>query len=455
MTETLDLPAIDASALAQPSGVPAISVKTDLAKLDLTAVALAQYGDWRKDVAATKANLSTLALDLSTPTKIKEARTLRARLIGEPLAAVRKVAAGIKSKMAATSKALGAELELIEAAYKDADALILPQIEAREAEMEAEREEARKAEEARKEKHRTNLEAIRIYIDRASAPGMTAERIARGIAQLEALPTPTTEQWEEFAVPAANALCETLAKMRELHAKAVAEEAEAIRREQERQEQQRRAAELAEQERRLAAERAEIERQRAELEAARKVAEAQAARVVQVAAPAGYIEPQTVLTTTAKPITQDAQERGSLPAAAGACASAEAKAATAAVSGCEGKGAHAEERAPEPVFNIVSLERGAAAIDAASSGSPELGAVLESIATMELYKITMIEPIRMGSDPRDALLREALALTKYAAAPFFSKFPTHPKTTPEWWAGLREQIEALQPKLIEHIEGLN
>lgn len=323
--------------------------------------------------------------------------------------------------------------------------------EQRQAEEKARRE---REEEARKEKHRTAIAAIRIYAERASAPGMTAERIARGIAQLEALPTPTTEQWEEFAVPAANALCETLAKMRELHAKAVAEEAEAIRREQERQEQQRRAAELAEQERRLAAERAEIERQRAELEAARKVAEAQAARVVQVAAPAGYIEPQTVLTTTAKPITQDAQERGSLPAAAGACASAEAKAATAAVSGCEGKGAHAEERAPEPVFNIVSLERGAAAIDAASSGSPELGAVLESIATMELYKITMIEPIR-GIDPRDALLREALALTKYAAAPFFSKFPTHPKTTPEWWAGLREQIEALQPKLIDHIQGLN
>ena len=59
-----------------------------------------------------------------------------------------------------------------------------------------------------------------------------------------------------------------------------------------------------------------------------------------------------------------------------------------------------------------------------------------------------------GTDPRDELLREALALTKYAAAPFFGKFPKQPKTTPEWWAGLREQIEALQPKLIAHLEGL-
>ena len=120
-----------------------------------------------------------------------------------------------------------AELEQIEAAYAEADALILPQIEKRQAELDREREEARQREEARKERHRTNIEAIRIYVDRASAPGMTAERIARGIAQLEAIPTPTTEAWEEFAVPAAHAICETLEKMRALHAKALADEAAA------------------------------------------------------------------------------------------------------------------------------------------------------------------------------------------------------------------------------------
>lgn len=237
-TDTLDFPPIEAAPpqTGVATSIAAAITPIDLTKIELTAVALAQYGDWRKDVQAVKANLSTLALDLSTPTKIKEARTLRQRLIGDPLAAVRKVAAGIKSKMAQTSKAVGAELEQIEAAYAEADALILPQIEQREAELEREREEARKREEVRKEKHRTNIAAIRVYVDRASAPGMTAERIARGIAQLESLQTPTTETWEEFAVPAANAICETLEKMRALHAKALSDEAAAAEAERVRKE---------------------------------------------------------------------------------------------------------------------------------------------------------------------------------------------------------------------------
>lgn len=56
----------------------------------------------------------------------------------------------------------------------------------------------------------------------------------------------------------------------------------------------------------------------------------------------------------------------------------------------------------------------------------------------------------------DALLTEALDLTKYAAAPFFGSKERHSydgepyyiyRTTEEWWDGLRELIEALQPKL--------
>lgn len=50
------------------------------------------------------------------------------------------------------------------------------------------------------------------------------------------------------------------------------------------------------------------------------------------------------------------------------------------------------------------------------------------------------------------ILRDALAFTKYAAAPFFGHHLAYPDTTPEWWAGLREQIEVLQPLLIAAIE---
>lgn len=469
MPETLDLPTIDPTALAQPSGLPAVSIApsvpagADLTKIDLTDVALAMYGKWPDEVKAVKANLSTLVLDLSTPTKIKEARSLRTRLILEPLAAARKVSAAIKSKMAATSKAVGAELEKIEAGYTEADALILPKIEAREAELEAEREEARKAEEARKEKHRTNLEAIRIYIDRASAPGMTAERIAKGIAQLEALPTPTKEAWEEFAVPAANAICETLDKMRGLHAKALADEAAEAER-------VRRAAELAEQERRLAAERAEIERQRAELEAARALQAQQAAKAAQVTPQQGAnrdasAEQSHVAEGSASPTGRGADG----PTACGAApvsSSAEYPEGRASQQVLKAKPATADATDRDaPAMSspsVGSMGSGQAADAAPAGGSLELAAAFASIYGLsgmapmiraQAGPITMIEQGQPIADPRDALLREALALTKYAAAPFFSKFPTHPKTTPEWWAGLREQIEALQPKLVEHLEG--
>lgn len=44
------------------------------------------------------------------------------------------------------------------------------------------------------------------------------------------------------------------------------------------------------------------------------------------------------------------------------------------------------------------------------------------------------------------LLQEALSLSKYAAAPFFGG--KGQKTSPEWWAGLKAQIETIQPRLL-------
>lgn len=229
MNAVLNFPEIEDPQAAPSAGTALVSAPAlDLKKIDLTDVALAQYGDWRKEVAATRANLSTLVLDLSTPTKIKDARALRQRLIGDPLAAVRKVSAGIKSKMAQASKAVGAELEKIEAAYTEADALILPQIEAREAVLEAERAEKARIEAERVAKLQAGIATIRSYVQKAA--GLPSERIARGIAQLAAMTFPT-EQWAEFAVPAANAQCETLEALRRMHVAAVQAEADKAARE--------------------------------------------------------------------------------------------------------------------------------------------------------------------------------------------------------------------------------
>ncbi len=232
MTE-LDFPPIDTAAAESAKTSASLVVPkagaVDLSKIDLTDVALAMYGKWPADVAAVKANLSTLALDLSTPSKITEARSLRKRLILDPLAAARKVSAGIKSKMAQTSKAVGAELERIEAGYNEADKLILPKIEAAEAEQERERQEKARIERERIEKHQAVIARIRGYAEKADTEaGMTAERVATIIGHLEALPAPNKATFEEFAVPVADAICGTLERLRITHARLLrAEQAEA------------------------------------------------------------------------------------------------------------------------------------------------------------------------------------------------------------------------------------
>jgi len=282
--ETLDFPELDTTALA-----PVATHKLDLATVDLTAVALAKFGDWRKAAADTKTNLTTLVLDLSTPAKCKDARSLRQRLIGEPLAEHRKVAAGIKSKMAQTSKAVGAELEKIEAVYDEADALILPQITKREEVLAAEKAERERIEAERIAKHEAGIAKVRGYL--AAAKGLPSERIAGGIKLLEGLTFPA-EEWQEFAVPAGNAACETLEALRELHRETVQREEAAAAAEAQRIENARLAAELAEQRRQIEEQRAELARQQQAIADAKAAEELEKRRQEEAAADAAEQERQ-------------------------------------------------------------------------------------------------------------------------------------------------------------------
>lgn len=251
----------------------AAATALDLERIDLTKIALAKFGDWLGDVSAVTANLNTMVLDLSTAAKCKEARSLRQRLIGTPVADARKIAAGIKSKMAATSKAVGAELEIIEQAYDKADTLILPKIEAREQELEAERQEKARIEAERVAKHQRGIATIRAYLVHCQQPDMTAERIGKGIEALQA--NAYGADWEEFQVPAANAQCETLEAMRQLHAQVLGREQEAARQEAIRLENERQAEANRIEAKRIADEATEIRRQAAELAAQREAAAAE------------------------------------------------------------------------------------------------------------------------------------------------------------------------------------
>ncbi len=179
-TDTLDLPPITDTLPAEP--VPAAQ---DRKAVDLQEVALAQFGNWRTDVAAARKNLSTLALDLSIPARIADAKTLRHRIINTPRAEVRKVATALKSKLTAVSKAVGAEMDAAVAAYDEAEALITPQIEAAEQRIENERIAREKAEADRLQALRDTVDTtLKGWADRCDAEGMTAHRVALGIAAL-------------------------------------------------------------------------------------------------------------------------------------------------------------------------------------------------------------------------------------------------------------------------------
>jgi len=261
----IDFPEIDTQPETAPAPTPmAAAVATqmnnsELVKVNLTDVALAHFGDWRTQVANATATLTGVQHDLSTPSKIEEAKSLRFRLIGQPRAEVRKVSKALKSKLAGVSKSVGIEEDVAVAAYDEAEKLITPQIEAREQQLADEKAERERIAAERAAAQAACLADIRGYVTRANVPGMTAARVDAGIALLASMSFPA-EQWLD-PVALANAQCETLETMRAVHAMLTEREAAAARVEAQRIENERLAAELAAQQRQLDEQQAELDRQ--------------------------------------------------------------------------------------------------------------------------------------------------------------------------------------------------
>ena len=399
---TLEFPEITLPVAQRTELAAATTAALTLETLDLTKLAVARFGDWRAEVAATTANLSTLALDLSTAAKCKEARSLRQRLIGEPMAEARKVAAGIKSKMAATSKVVGAELEAIEGAYEQADTLILPKIEAREGELAAEKAERERIEAERIAKHQAGIATIRAYLTRCQAADMTSERVANGIAALMGMEFPAAE-WQEFAVPAASAQCETIEAMRTLQAQLLGREQEAARLELQRQEQARVQAELDAERARIAAELAEVRRQAAELAAQRAESE-RLEKLAEERRAALAVETQAAIYITtgvrAEPIGAPSDEY----------ADADPDAATRAPA----------EPAPETVDRDDALT-----------------AMEQEPAKPAGQYLPVSEPAIPPPAEAPTFEDECRGLLEHIELAFAGKFSTQPKPSKEWWQALR------------------
>lgn len=262
----LEFPPIEPDAIVGSDLTPAITAPAglDLSKVNLTDVALAQFGNWRDKTADARKTLTGVQHDLSTQVKIDDAKSLRHRLINIPLADARKVSKALKSKLNAVSSEVGAELTAIESEFAGVALLITPQIEARESQLAKEKAEREEAEAARKKVHTDAIAKIAGYVGQAA--DLSAERIATGITFLQGL---DLSGFEEFTSEATTTRDRSVAALQVLHVKAVAREAEEARLEAERVEQARVAAEQAETARKLKAQQDEIAQQRAELDARR------------------------------------------------------------------------------------------------------------------------------------------------------------------------------------------
>lgn len=222
MSEETTFPTIDAvETVTTVTTIEQDAGALDLEKIDLKKLALAQFGDWRKNVTDVKAKLTGVVHDLSTQTKIGEAKTLRERLINAPRAHSRKVSKALKSKLAQASSDVGTELILIEGAYSEADQLITPQIEAADAKLEADRQEKARIEQERKDKHLAAIDAIRNVAERAK--GLPSTRIRDAVSAVDRI-TIEESQWEDFTAQALAAKAATLDKLQDMIAVAEAKE---------------------------------------------------------------------------------------------------------------------------------------------------------------------------------------------------------------------------------------
>ncbi len=249
-TDTLDLPPIigdEPTAAVAPvstSAAPKVTVR-DAALQPLNALAPGLH--------AVTERYRAVAFDLKTPKGLQAAKDARHDLRKNGRFLVQNTRDELKGLLNDAKTAVEAKaVELIAITQPREDELD-KDIEAREAEVKAEKAEAARIAAERAQKQAEGVASIRAYLSRAqTAADMTAERVGNGIKMLEAM-TFAADDWLD-PVAAANAQCETLEGLRTLQATLKAREEESARLEAQRQQQE---AERAELERQAAAMRAE------------------------------------------------------------------------------------------------------------------------------------------------------------------------------------------------------
>ena len=228
-------------------------------------------------------DLTTTAGDKAARAARLELKTLRTDL--------EKKRAELKAPALLFGKTIDSEAARLTAEIQALETPIDAQIKADEKRREDERIAKEQAEAARRKVHTDGIAKIAGYV--ALATDLPAERIAAGIAYLEAL---DLSGFEEFTAEATETRGRTVSALQALHTKAVSREAEAARLEAERIEQARIAAEQAETARKLKEQQDELARQLAEVrqreERIRQEEEARAAEKVRLEKEAAAREEQ-------------------------------------------------------------------------------------------------------------------------------------------------------------------
>jgi hypothetical protein len=419
---TLDLPTIDASALdtaappapkTQVATAASAATEIDLTKIDLEAVALAKFGDWKERAAdVNKRHGGVIFENVQSPKgfaalRAALAETKQVRFDGQ------NVSKALKSKLANTSKAIGAREAEIALAVEKTEADLQKQVD----DEEARKAEAKRVEEAKVQARRDEFDGriavIRGYL--ASAKDLPSERIAKGIAYLGGMVI--GEEWAEFQADAERARTETRDSLQSLHDRTKAAEDASAAREAQRLETERvaaaqrvEAARLKAEADAIAAERAELTRQREEIAAAHRVAAA-----AQVAAPAP--EPQPAITSLAGP------NNGNPKILAGASTSA-------------------QQAMVEQSRERFLASESAKAQDMAAVSYVAAPSTLFANLCLRAPEVVGVDPGEEGGDQAIYTTNiDVSALLAHIAKAFDTKFPSQPKPSIEWWAELRSLVD--------------
>lgn len=318
-TETV----IEKTALVEASAV-------ELGQGSLKATALASFVPIEAHLTTLAARYDKVAFsDLATPKGLAAAKAIRLELREQGRFAVQRLQKRLKDEANDLKRIVDDRSEELIAIIRPVEDNAHGQIEAEEvrrAEAKAERERLEFEERARLAAieadrvagQQAGIAKIRGYVARCQEPGMTGERIAAGMAHLEA--QVLGESWQDYLEAALAAKGETLRAMESLHASALAREQAAREMEAQRIENERVAAELAEKHRVLEEMMAAVAKADAERAGhQRRIDEIKAAATGHEAAPA--VDLAESITAVAALDVSDGQYQELAPLAAAAQAS--------------------------------------------------------------------------------------------------------------------------------------